>query len=292
MISHLCPRLCVGGAAQNSIRGAQWMLPAGATSYFGAVGKDSFADTMRQVAKKDGVDVRYMENAEVPTGSCAVLINGKNRSLVANLSAANTFKPSHIDDNWSVVEQAKYFYVSGFFLTVSVDSYLKLAKHAAEHDKVFTINLSAPFLCQFFKEQMLQVLPYADIVFGNESEAAAFAESNGYADTKNIKEIALKLSQHQKVNGKRARIVIITQGADPVIVAKDGQVQEYSIIPIAPEKIVDTNGAGDAFVGGYLSQLVQEKSIETCIKAGNFLANLIIQRSGASYPEEKNIPSF
>lgn len=47
-----------GGATQNSIRVAQWMLQvADATSYFGCVGSDDFADIMRQTARKDGVNV-------------------------------------------------------------------------------------------------------------------------------------------------------------------------------------------------------------------------------------------
>ena len=47
-----------GGATQNSIRVAQWLLqvPA-ATSYFGCVGSDKFADIMRKTAQKDGVNV-------------------------------------------------------------------------------------------------------------------------------------------------------------------------------------------------------------------------------------------
>lgn len=40
------------------------------------------------------------------------------------------------------------------------------------------MNLSAPFLCQFFKAPMLEAAPYWDILFGNESEALAFAEAN------------------------------------------------------------------------------------------------------------------
>lgn len=44
--------------------------------------------------------------------------------------------------------------------------------------------------------------------------------------------------------------------------------------------------AGDAFVGGFLSQLVQEKPIEDCVRAGCYAANVIIQRSGCTYPEK------
>lgn len=88
-----------------------------------------------------------------------------------------------------------------------------------------------------------------------------------------------------KENKQRKRIVVITHGAESTIVVSEGKVTEYSIIPITKEKIVDTNGAGDAFVGGFLSQLVKGKPVEKCVDAGHFLANLVIQRSGATFPE-------
>nr|CAN75586.1 hypothetical protein VITISV_017141 [Vitis vinifera] len=43
---------------------------------------------------------------------------------------------------------------------------------------------------------------------------------------------------------------------------------------------------GDAFVGGFLSQLVQEKPIEECVRAGCYASHVIIQRSGCTYPEK------
>ena len=69
--------------------------------------------------------------------------------------------------------------MTGFFLTVSVDSILLLAKYSVEHYKTFSINLSAPFLIQFFGDQLSSVILYADIVFGNESEAEAYGAAHG-----------------------------------------------------------------------------------------------------------------
>ena len=119
------------------------MLPAHSTSYFGSVGRDGFAQAMRDAASKDGVRVLYQVDEQAPTGTCAVLVNGDghghhHRSLVANLSAANNFRPAHLEksENWAVVEAARFFYVSGFFLTVSLDSILKIAQHAADTNKV------------------------------------------------------------------------------------------------------------------------------------------------------------
>ncbi len=49
--------------------------------------------------------LRYQESSEFPTGKCAVLITGKERSLVTNLEAANHFTVSHLEspENWAVV---------------------------------------------------------------------------------------------------------------------------------------------------------------------------------------------
>lgn len=62
------------------------------------------------------------------------------------------------------------------------------------------------------------------------------------------------------------------------------QVQQYPVIPLPKEKLVDTNGAGDAFVGGFLSQLVAGKAVSECVRAGNYAAYTVIQHSGCSYP--------
>ena len=51
--------------------------------------------------------------------------------------------------------------------------------------------------------------------------------------------------------------MVITQGSDPVIVVQKGQVIEYHVNKLPTDKIVDTNGAGDAFVGGFLAQFAQ-----------------------------------
>jgi adenosine kinase len=46
---------------------------------------------------------------------------------------------------------------------------MEVANHALKRDCPFMMNLSAPFLSQFFKEPMMQVMPYVDILFGNET---------------------------------------------------------------------------------------------------------------------------
>lgn len=276
-----------GGATQNSVRVAQWVLGLkNSTSYFGCVGKDEYAGTLESKAKEAGVNVQYQVSTEHPTGRCAVLITGQDRSLVTKLDAANHFNVSHLEDskNWKVVESAKAVYSAGFFLTVSVDSMLKVGKYCAASNRTYCLNLSAPFLIQFFKDQMMSVMPFADIVFGNETEAATFAETFNLGTT-DVKKIALAISMLPKENGSKGRLVIITQGSDPVICVENGQVLEFAADKLSADKIVDTNGAGDAFVGGFLAQYVQGRALPVAVRCGIWAATHNIQRSGCTLPE-------
>lgn len=60
------------------------------------------------------------------------------------------------------------------------------------------------------------------------------------------------------------------------------------MIIIPKEKLVDTNAAGDSFVGGFVANLVFGKDMAECIKAGNHAANVVIQRPGCSFPKRPN----
>ncbi|KAF2683628.1 Ribokinase-like protein [Lentithecium fluviatile CBS 122367] len=280
--------LIAGGAAQNTARGAQYILPPDSTVYIGCIGRDKYGKTLEDICAKAGVKTEYRYDEETPTGRCGVIITGHNRSLCTDLAAANKYKVDHLKqpEVWKLVENAKVFYVGGYHLTVSVPAILALAEEAAAKDKVFILNLSAPFIPQFFKEQLDQVLPYVDILLSNETEAAAYAESHGIA-SKDIKEIAQEIVKLPKKYGKKSRTVVFTQGLDPTISVVEGEVKEYPVHAIGKEKINDTNGAGDAFAGGFVAGIVQGKPLETAIDMGQWLAKLSIQELGPSYPEPK-----
>jgi adenosine kinase len=279
-----------GGATQNSIRVAQWMLSKkGATSYMGCVGDDDNAKKMKDACDKAGVNAAYMVDKDTVTGTCAVCIMDKERSLVTNLAAANNYKVDHLKENMSILETAKVVYSAGFFITVCPDAIETCAKHCNETGKTYCMNLSAPFIVEVppFKAVLTKTMPLIDVLFGNETEAAVFAKSEGWSET-SVAEIAKKISLLPK-EGDKPRKVVITQGADPTIVAIKGEVTEYPVIRLPKHKLVDTNGAGDAYVGGFLSGLVQDKDMTYCCSAGAYAASVIVQRSGCTFPAK---PSF
>ncbi|XP_061490823.1 adenosine kinase isoform X2 [Rhineura floridana] len=267
-----------------------WMIqtPYKAATFFGCIGTDKFGAILKKKTEEAHVDAHYYEQSEEPTGTCAACITSDNRSLVANLAAANCYKKEkHLDmeKNWNLVEKARVYYIAGFFLTVSPESVLKVASQASADNKIFSLNLSAPFISQFYKEPMMKVMPFVDILFGNETEAATFAGEQGF-ETEDIKEIARKAQALPKANLKRQRIVVFTQGKDDTIMATGSEVRAFPVLISDQSEIVDTNGAGDAFVGGFLSQLVYDRPLTECIRAGHYAASVIIKRSGCTFPEK------
>ncbi|XP_067943647.1 adenosine kinase-like [Watersipora subatra] len=277
-----------GGATQNAMKVAQWLSQKPNTTIFmGCIGKDKFGEILNEKASAVGVSAHYQYDEKEATGTAACIITGSSRSLVANLAAANHFTKNHLDESqhWEMVTNAKYYYIAGFFLTVSPPSIMEVAKHSLSNKKTFMMNLSAPFISQFFKDPLMAAMPYVDILFGNESEAAAFSTAMDFG-TEDVKEIAMKAAALPKEDEARSRIVVFTQGALPTIVVENGVATEYPVIPLQDGELVDTNGAGDAFVGGFLAQLIQKHPIAECIRCANYAANVIIKRAGCTFPEK------
>merc|ERR1712056_48182 len=84
------------------------------------------------------------------------------------------------------------------------------------------------------------------------------------------------------------RTVVVTQGSEPTIVAINGHVTEHAITALPKEKLVDTNGAGDSYVGGFLAALSKGLSVAECCRVGAYSASVIVQHSGCTYPGAPN----
>ena len=182
LVANFKVQYIAGGATQNSARVAQWQVNVpGAVTYTGCIGKDSFGEKLKEAAKADGLTTPYYEIDTTPTGKCAVLVVGTERSLIAHLAAAEQYKIEWTQTPaiQAAIADAGIYYIAGFVLTHSADSILHVAKHAAENNKVFSMNTSAPFLFQVppFFAAFKEAWEYIDILFGNESEAAAMVRT-------------------------------------------------------------------------------------------------------------------
>jgi sugar/nucleoside kinase (ribokinase family) len=96
--------------------------------------------------------------------------------------------------------------------------------------------------------------------------------------------------------------MIITDSENPVSVAasnNQGQELKFTVDtnPLNKEAVLDCNGAGDSFVGGFLAHICTHKAegcpdvfelgtdiIKDAVRAGNLIAREVIQRYGCAFP--------
>ncbi|EDR15993.1 uncharacterized protein LACBIDRAFT_192435 [Laccaria bicolor S238N-H82] len=277
-----------GGAAQNAARGAAYVLPPGSVVYTGCVGDDDLAEQLKTANKREGLDQVYQVKKGDKTGACAVIITGHHRSLVTTLRCAEKFDQSHLSspEVAPLVEGAKFYYVEGYFLTHGVSSVLELSSKSTEAGKTFILNLSAPFIAQFFGSQVSQILPFTDVVIGNEAEAESWAAANNYPDVKDLTGIAKAIALLPKKNPARSRVVVFTQGAQSTVLVTADKPDSPQIFPVhalTDDQIVDTNGAGDAFAGGFIGALVAGKKLEEAVEAGHKMGGMCVQQVGPQY---------
>lgn len=150
--------------------------------------------------------------------------------------------------------------------------------------QVFALNLSAPFIPGFLSGKdedtvFSKIVPYCDIIIGNEDEAKAWASSKKLPADANLKAIAKALALEPKSNRSRPRYIVFTQGAEDTVLVSSEEPDSPKVYPVNKvDTIVDTNGAGDAFAGGFLGGFVAGKSIDECVEAGHKLGAMCVQQ--------------
>lgn len=248
--------------------------------------------------------LRYAYHPQLPTGTCAALIYKEYRTLVAHLGAANVYAPTDLfkPENLDLLRRVKIIYVEGYFLTHSFEVIRQLSEFARERGTALACNVSGVYVCEKFATEIAQVVKCSDIVFGNSQEFRALATALGFSSEiqSSLRNIALAVSgvknncnpagQSHRVElqlfnlREQGKLVVITQGNQSVICACGNEVAEYPICPMAESEIVDTTGAGDSFVAGFLTGIFYQKDVGTCVEWGARTAHEIIKQVGCSIP--------
>jgi adenosine kinase len=277
-----------GGAAQNTGRGAAYILPPGSVVFAGCVGDDDLAEQLKVANKREGLIDAYLVRPGEKTGVCAVVITGQYRSLVTSLRAAKQFHQSHLFSPAiaQMIDAAQVFYIEGYMLSHGFACVEQLCKKVTLASKLVAFNLSAPRIPQQHSAELQDIIHYCDVLIGNKAEAEAWASVVGLPDKKDLNAIAKTLAILPKSNPSRPRIVILTQGPHPTVLVSSAEPDSpklFPVHPLLPDQIVDTNGAGDAFAGGFLGALILGKNIEESIEAGHRLGAMCVQLVGPQY---------
>jgi len=231
------------------------------TAFVGAVGRDEFGAAAAKFYRAEGIGARFIVKPRHPTGTAAILVNaaGQNEIIVA-LGASAQLQPRDIDP--ALIRAAKVV-VCQHEANLRVNAHVF---HSARRAGVITILNPAPMRSDFDSA----ILRLTDVLIPNESEFAALvnrhAGNPGPVGGKprrsrgRLRESALPglppPEMHRFCRSLGVPTVIVTLGPRGCFVSlREGGWR--LIAGHAGLKVVDTTGAGDAFVGSFAAGLAR-----------------------------------
>lgn len=246
--------LGIGGSESNVAIGLS-RLGVDVT-WIGKVGADSLGDLVLREISAEGVRVLAVRDAEAPT---SLMIKERRTTTdthvwyYRNANAGGRLRADELD--LAVIRSASLLHVTGISPALSetmadtVFEAIRVAKDAGVAVS-FDLNFRGKLWSrEQARETYLALIPQVDIVFAGDDEAAiAVGEANS----------PLELAHRLVELG--AGQAIIKLGALGAVAHVDGREYAREAVKV---NAVDTVGAGDAFVAGYLAEYLLGADVET-----------------------------
>lgn len=305
----------LGGSALNSIRVASFLLKKyknlenegninfknieqtnndSQLAFIGSIGKDKDGQWITQELENEGVSFLSESFEKERTSTVIVLVENKERSFYSDLGSSSLITLNHFKVNESILKNSKIFYADAYLIGKRFDVFEYVFKTFYSENILLSLSTASDFIVRDNADKILELLPYIDILFINLEELSTLRNAmklNNLNDNEFFNHISLNID---KVNKLKKRIFINTRGNQSSLIYeadfKEGNAKLYTVPVIDLDKrlIIDTNGAGDSFSGGFLAGLLMNFSIQDSAKFGNCVASEIIQLKGFQIPHDMN----
>lgn len=286
-----------GGCSYNAIRVFNWMLDNeddGVVACIGSVGNDEEGEMYRSLLKEENIESIFETFDGKITGKCAVICYDRNRCHLTDLGASTLISDEFVEKNWKLIEDVSLIYTELYILSSRASIVFKMAEHCLCDKKVFGFNLPAEFFLEKFSDIILEIISYGDVIFSNKEEARFFICEVLKQEVEDDWDLTLKLAKLSKKNTNKNRVFVVTAGPEPAYIICYDHLNDkieykgsFEPMPVDEKDIVDTNGAGDSFAGGFLAMYMKGEKLDICMKAGHYAASRVIQKRGCELDKTK-----
>lgn len=270
------PALENGGSAANVTRAAARLGLR--TTFLGKLGSDATAAAYRAQAAAAGIDLsRYKTGQGLPNARCLALITpDAARTMRTDLGAALTLSPAEITP--ADFAGVRHAHIEGYLV---FNPALADAVLAGARDSGATVSLDfASFeVINATRDWLLTQLRTGGlhVVFANEDEIRALYPENKDND---YAALARRLAAESP-----GLVAVVKVGKDGAWVARDGEL--HRIEPVPADRVIDTNGAGDNFAGGFLHGFLHGWSLPACGALAAAVGSECVRHSGPAIPPDR-----
>ncbi|MFK5980490.1 MAG: ribokinase [Rhizobiaceae bacterium] len=253
-----------GGKGSNQAVAAA--KAGGDVTFISRIGKDTFGQLALSTYKDAGVRPSLIEMDDEATGTAFIFVNEDNgeNAIIVVPGAAGKISVEDVENNRDVIAGASVFATQLEQPIAAAKRGLEIARDAG----VTTIFNPAP--AKSFPDELYAL---SDYLAPNEIEAADM----------------VGFSIESEDDARRAGDILLQKGAGTALITLGAQgalyhTSDYSeLVPaIKVENVVDTSGAGDAFLGGFASALSQGIPPLDAVRFGCATAGIAVTRHGTA----------
>lgn len=236
-------------------------------SWVGRVGQDALGDLVEREIRGEDVNAVVIRDDQAPT---ALMIKESRTEKIQKVyyyrsaMAGSRIQPEDLPRD--LISRAKLLHVTGISaaLSESAERTLHAAidiAHAAGVTVAFDLNFRGRLWSEeAAREAYQRILPKVDVVFAGDDEAAIALGHSASPE---------QLAQELAAFGPKQAIIKL--GDRGCVALVEGNYYELDAIKV---DAVDTVGAGDAFVAGYIAELLAgeepQARLETAVRTGAF----------------------
>jgi ribokinase len=241
-------RLSKSNGGKGANQAAAAALLGADVEFLGRVGDDSLGESLVRALADKGVDTsltRAVPDYSTGTAFITVTPDGENAITVAP-GANRSLSRDDVEDATDSIADARVLVAQ---MEIPPEVVLRAVEVGTEHGTRPLVNLAPP------TQVARELLEKVDPIVINEHEAAFLLEEK-------VEGVDGALSAAPKLLALGPRSVVITLGRDGAVFSDAESTKHLS----SPEvEVVDTTGAGDAFVGALAALLARDASLEEAV---------------------------
>ncbi|MCM3771256.1 PfkB family carbohydrate kinase [Priestia aryabhattai] len=224
------------------------------SSYMGIVGDDESAEHVVNTLQQEKIDIRRIRRAVGENGMAVVTLDEQGDRIFVGSNKGGIQSRLKL-----MLNELDFTYIRQHdLLHTSVFSHLE-----AELPLLCKIiDISFDFSTRYDEEYLQQVCPHISYAF--------------FSGSSLLEEECMDLIKRVHLLG--TSVVCVTRGEEGALLSVENQLFKQ---PIISTNVVDTLGAGDSFIAGFLSSYLPEKDIAKALHNGALVASQTCQDYGA-----------
>ena len=249
----------------------------------GRVGNDSFGPFLLDSLKSNSVDITHVHADDSATGTAIIVVdaNGQN-SIVLSAGANGKVSPADVDNATSLRPSLILLQ-----LEIPIPTVLHAAQYARKNNIRVILN---PAPAKSLPDELISLI---DFIIPNETELSLLTGLE-------VKDIPSAENAAKVLLDRGAKNVIVTLGEKGALLVSGNQTTQVNAYKV---DVVDTTAAGDAFIGGFASNLLESDDMRQqasslqiieAVKYANACGALAATKFGAqpSLPTKEETENF